>query len=239
MLTGCRSDEILSLKWDDVGRTARVLRLRDAKTGPRMVPLIEAALRVLDGIERTKGVPWVFRGAKAGSRLACLSHHWRRIKRETGLHDLRVYDLIDIAENFEEPDWRAAPTENRRNLESVTRDWLEGVLQSAARTMNTSEHSVERSSGNVFADLDLPDADTHLMKAELVSRIDDIIRKRTVQGPRCRQRQRRGRGPGPVRRADHRTSARTPDRPRAVRATGCRKRQCAGQEDLRPTGAMT
>ena len=36
MLTGCRSDEILSLKWDDVDRTARVLRLCDAKTGPRM-----------------------------------------------------------------------------------------------------------------------------------------------------------------------------------------------------------
>ena len=93
MLTGCRSDEILSLKWDDVDRTARVLRLRDAKTGPRMVPLTGQALKVLDGIERAEGVPWVFRGAKAGSRLACLSHHWRRIKRETGLHDVRVHDL--------------------------------------------------------------------------------------------------------------------------------------------------
>ena len=39
MLTGCRSDEILSLTWDDVDRTAGVLRLRDAKAGPRMVPL--------------------------------------------------------------------------------------------------------------------------------------------------------------------------------------------------------
>ena len=36
MLTGCRSDEILTLRWDDVDRTARVLRLWDAKTGPRM-----------------------------------------------------------------------------------------------------------------------------------------------------------------------------------------------------------
>ena len=93
MLTGCRSDEILSLKWDDVDRTARVLRLRDAKTGPRMVPLTGQALKVLDGIERAEGVPWVFRGAKPGSRLACLSHHWRRIRRETGLHDVRVHDL--------------------------------------------------------------------------------------------------------------------------------------------------
>ena len=44
--------------------------------------------------------------------------------------------------------------------------------------MNTSDCSVERGSGNVFADLDLPDADSHLLKAKLVSCIDDIIRQR-------------------------------------------------------------
>ena len=93
MLTGCRSDEILSLKWDDVDRTARVLRLRDAKTGPRMVPLTGPVLKVLDGIEREDGVPWVFRGAGGGSRLAYLTSHWRRIRKETGLHDVRVHDL--------------------------------------------------------------------------------------------------------------------------------------------------
>ena len=46
--------------------------------------------------------------------------------------------------------------------------------------MNTSECSVERGSGNVFADLDLPEADMHLLKAELVSIIDDIIRQRST-----------------------------------------------------------
>ena len=35
-------------------------------------------------------------------------------------------------------------------------------------------------SGNVFADLGLPDAETHLVKAELVSQIDGIIRKRRL-----------------------------------------------------------
>ena len=93
MLTGCRSDEILTLKWDDVDRTARVLRLRDTKTGPRMAPLTGPVLKVLDGIGRTEGNPWVLRGAKPGSRLACLSWHWRRIKQETGLRDVRVHDL--------------------------------------------------------------------------------------------------------------------------------------------------
>ena len=44
--------------------------------------------------------------------------------------------------------------------------------------MEPSDTAVERGSGNVFADLGLPDADAHIVKAELVSRIDDIVRDR-------------------------------------------------------------
>ncbi len=39
---------------------------------------------------------------------------------------------------------------------------------------------IEPGSGNVFADLGLPDADTHLLKADLVRRIDGIIRQRRL-----------------------------------------------------------
>ena len=46
--------------------------------------------------------------------------------------------------------------------------------------MNAIESSVERGSGNVFADLDFPEADAHLLKADLVSRIDDIVRERGI-----------------------------------------------------------
>ena len=46
--------------------------------------------------------------------------------------------------------------------------------------MEPTDVTVERSSGNVFADLGFPDADTHLVKAELVSRIDDIVRDRGI-----------------------------------------------------------
>ena len=51
--------------------------------------------------------------------------------------------------------------------------------------MNTSECSVERGSGNVFADLDFPEADTHPLKAELVSIIDTIIRQRSTTQARA------------------------------------------------------
>ena len=46
--------------------------------------------------------------------------------------------------------------------------------------MNTSDSTVERGSGNVFADIDVPDADAHLLKAELVSSIDTIVRQRRI-----------------------------------------------------------
>ena len=38
--------------------------------------------------------------------------------------------------------------------------------------------TVTRGSGNVYADAGLPDADTQLLKAELVARLSDIIRAR-------------------------------------------------------------
>ena len=47
--------------------------------------------------------------------------------------------------------------------------------------MNTGKLKVERGTGNVFADLGRPDAETQLLKAELVTRIDKIIRQRGLK----------------------------------------------------------
>ena len=46
--------------------------------------------------------------------------------------------------------------------------------------MTETDLLVERGSGNVFADLDLPEADVRLLKAELVSRLDVIVRQRSM-----------------------------------------------------------
>ena len=42
----------------------------------------------------------------------------------------------------------------------------------------SDDRTITRGSGNVFADAGLPDADSQLVKAQLVSRIEDIIRER-------------------------------------------------------------
>ena len=73
--------------------TARELRLRNAKSGPRMVPLTPPAIRVLDGIPRTTGIPWVIRGRKPGTHLTDLAYHWARIAARAGLDGVRIHDL--------------------------------------------------------------------------------------------------------------------------------------------------
>jgi predicted XRE-type DNA-binding protein len=39
----------------------------------------------------------------------------------------------------------------------------------------TSDHKVTAGTGNIFADLGFPDPEAHLLKASLVSRIQDVI----------------------------------------------------------------
>ena len=91
-LTGCRRDEILKLRWDDVDRTAGELRLLDAKTGPRMVPLTTPVREVLDAVPRRPGVPWVFAG-RQGGRLSNLYQYWEPVRARAGLDDVRLHDL--------------------------------------------------------------------------------------------------------------------------------------------------
>ena len=47
--------------------------------------------------------------------------------------------------------------------------------------MTADKDEIERGSGNVFADLELPDAEAHMLKAELVTRFDEIIRRRGLK----------------------------------------------------------
>ena len=95
MLTGCRRQEIATLQWDDVDRTAGHLRLQDSKTGSRMIPLTPTALEVLDGIRPVPGNSWVFVGRKQGAHVSQLTSHWHRLraKMPRSLHDVRLHDL--------------------------------------------------------------------------------------------------------------------------------------------------
>ena len=93
MLTGCRKNEIVTLRWDDVDRTAGELRLRDSKTGARRVPLTPAVGAVLTGIPRIVGNAWVIAGQKSGAHLVSLDSIWIRLRARAGLEDVRIHDI--------------------------------------------------------------------------------------------------------------------------------------------------
>ena len=66
VLTGCRRNEILGLRWEDVDFEAGQLRMPTTKTGTRVVPLTPPAAEVLEDLPRASGNPRVFPGKKAG-----------------------------------------------------------------------------------------------------------------------------------------------------------------------------
>ncbi len=93
MLTGCRRNEILTLRWADVDLDAGEIQLRDAKTGARSVALSTAARRVLAGIPRLPDNPWVIAGARPGAHLSNLNNAWLVVRGRADLKGVRIHDL--------------------------------------------------------------------------------------------------------------------------------------------------
>ncbi len=93
MLTGCRSGEIMSLRWEHVDLEAGELRLPDSKTGAKVVHLGDPAIAVLRGIARMEDSPWVLPGVKQGKHITYLHDSWRRVLERAGIENLRIHDL--------------------------------------------------------------------------------------------------------------------------------------------------
>ena len=93
MLTGCRRNEIVELRWEDVDLEAGELRLADGKTGARLVPLSAPAVTVLSVLPRVEDSPWVIPGGKPGRHLADLQPPWERVRERAGLEEVRTHDL--------------------------------------------------------------------------------------------------------------------------------------------------
>ena len=93
MLTGCRRNEIVTLRWEHVDIKGGELRLPDTKTGARMVPVSPPAARVLAELPRIEGNPWVIPGFKPNRHLADLNHYWERVRERANLQDVRIHDI--------------------------------------------------------------------------------------------------------------------------------------------------
>ena len=93
VLTGCRRNEILGLRWEDLDFEAREMRLADSKTGARVVPMPPPAAKVLANLPRVPGNPWVFPGRKKGTHQRNLNDSWDRVRKRADLDGVRLHDL--------------------------------------------------------------------------------------------------------------------------------------------------
>lgn len=96
LFTGMRRNEALRLRWDEVDLKAGVLRLKDSKTGEKLVRLNSGARVVIEGqeSERKLGNPFVFPSPVKPLRpLYDVKGVWSRIRKRAGLEDVRLHDL--------------------------------------------------------------------------------------------------------------------------------------------------
>ena len=95
-LTGCRRSEVLNLRWRDVGADA--LNLADSKTGPRAVPLGEAARAYMAALPGPRD-PDAFLFPRLAGRQNphTLNACWRAACKDAGLDRLRLHDLRHTA----------------------------------------------------------------------------------------------------------------------------------------------
>ena len=96
LLTGCRKGENLNLRWDRVDLEANELRLPDAKTGPRTIPLSPEAAGVLAAVPHMDGNPFVIPGKIKGKAMRNLNDPWEIVCERAGLEDVRIHDAPQL-----------------------------------------------------------------------------------------------------------------------------------------------
>jgi integrase len=93
IFSGCRRNEILTLKWAHVDFENGCLRLQDSKVGAKSVPLGTAALELLGDLPRIEGNPYVLPGKLPGKHFVGLERVWQRLRAKAELEDVRLHDL--------------------------------------------------------------------------------------------------------------------------------------------------
>lgn len=92
-LTGARKNEIARLRRDEVDLDCGCLRLKDSKTGPKVIRLGAAAVSVLRAWPNACG-EWVFPDPKRPKEpVRGLDWFWVKLRERAGFPDVRIHDL--------------------------------------------------------------------------------------------------------------------------------------------------
>ena len=91
IFTGCRLGEIQKLRWEEF--KGDCVMFLDSKTGPKRVPLSDAAISVINSLPRYADNPFVICGEIPGQHATDMQKPWRRIRKRADLEHIRIHDL--------------------------------------------------------------------------------------------------------------------------------------------------
>lgn len=91
--TGARKNEIARLRWSEVDLERSYLRLRDSKTGAKVIPIGAPASEVLASITAVDDSPYVFPAASGDGAFQGTEKVWRKLRERAGFPELRLHDL--------------------------------------------------------------------------------------------------------------------------------------------------
>ena len=93
MLTGCRRNEIESLRWSEIDFERGFVSFGKSKTGAKVIPFSKAALDIIEAQPRLMSCDYVFPSLKINDWYKGLPKIWAEVRKRTGLHDVRIHDL--------------------------------------------------------------------------------------------------------------------------------------------------
>lgn len=96
LATGCRREELLQLRWDNVDADYRRFMIVNGKTGNRSVHIHEGAseiFRQLRAIPHVGDNPYVFVGEKPGSHIVNVKATHLKALDRAGIKDVTIHDL--------------------------------------------------------------------------------------------------------------------------------------------------
>jgi integrase len=93
-LTGCRIGEVENLKWSEVDEAGGGFRLEDSKEGASVRPIGRDAFKIIAGIEREAGSPYVLPSArKDAGHFRAMPAAWVRLMKGAGLDGITPHTM--------------------------------------------------------------------------------------------------------------------------------------------------
>jgi integrase len=93
MLTGCRLNEVIALRWTEVDEAAGCFRLAESKEGASTRPIGKSAFAVLAQLDRTAGSDWVLPGKRRDLPYGGIRRVWQDVRGRSSLAGITPHTL--------------------------------------------------------------------------------------------------------------------------------------------------